>query len=231
MLYIILILLAGLILLFFAPIYVNQLFVSNNGVKTIFLKITSMLVSIAVAAYAYLKFQNIYTTNILIALIICVIADIAICYNFLGGTILFALGHIFYLCLLLGLELNIKLFVIFFIAVASIVLLIVYKLKEQLLNLYDPKKKILAIPFILYGLMLITLLSLVYTVTYINPNNIHILLSIGISFFVVSDITLVINLLFPTNKLKERVSISFYYIGQFIIACSALFSYIFSTAK
>ncbi|NMD38780.1 MAG: hypothetical protein GYA87_08905 [Christensenellaceae bacterium] len=190
-----------------------------------------MLISIAIAAYSFYKLHNIYTTNILIALIICIIADVVIFFNFIGGTIIFALGHIFYIYLLFKLNVSIKLFFLFFLLFTFVIFIIVYRNKKALIKLLKTNNIILALPFILYSLMLITLLSFSYSVAFVNTSVENVLLCLGINFFVISDITLVFNIIYPTNKTKERISLSFYYVGQFLIANAALFSYIFSNTK
>ena len=231
MLYATLIFLAITILLYLAPKYVNQQLKTPNTFKAVILKISSVAISIAIAAYSYYKLKDLYTINILIALVLCIIADVVICYNFTAGTLIFAAGHVFYITLFIKTGIDIKAFLIFLIVVSAVFVVIVFYFKNYLLKFYNSSKKVAVMPYISYATMLIVLLSLSYAVTYINSSVVHCMLSIGATLFVMSDITLIINMLVKTNKTREIISISLYYIGQFIIACSALFNYILSAAK
>ncbi len=148
---------------------------------------------------------------LLIGLLLCLIGDIIIGIHFLGGIVAFLLGHICYITAFSNLA-SLQLWsIVIFIVLFLLTLVVFYPL--------IPKMSKNKIPFLFYGTVILTMLSLAlllpYTIGYLG-----ILPAIGAFLFVLSDFLLARIMLVKFTPLSDVVSLYIYYLGQFALAMS-----------
>lgn len=155
--------------------------------------------------------------------------DVAICFNFIAGMVFFGLGHFCYIAAILCVTTHALWSVPVFVAVCLLVF-VIYKKNRM------PLGKLL-IPTIVYGVIIICMLSLAATVPFsIFPGGV--VLFLGAVFFAASDIMLAMNKFTPSsarmctvssplansvdsiNKKLDTISLCCYYLGQSLFAIS-----------
>lgn len=136
---------------------------------------------------------------------------------FLAGVAAFLAGHILYLCgICQGAQADVWWAVLIGAIIAAVILLIIFKVLDVKLSY-----KIFGIVYI--GAVIIMTAIAVYNVI-LDPSTFHILYAIGANAFSISDVVLIFNSFGPNPKFALRITnLSFYYIGQILIALSIMF--------
>lgn len=154
---------------------------------------------------------NIYGVLISAGLFLGLMADVAICINFLSGMLFFALGHLCYIAAILRVSSHAQLAVPIF---AVIYLAVIVLFRGSGLS---PGK--LLIPVAVYSVIITVMLSLAATVPFSAPVSGSVLLS-GASLFTVSDAMLACITFGRPDKKLDTICLYCYFIGQSLFAVS-----------
>ncbi len=198
-------------------------------VLAVILKGTASLFFVGLGIYSCIKTTNVSNvpTLVLIGLILGLVGDV--CLNlrfvfpkigskiFLAGVAAFLSGHILYLCAICqNTAYGVFYAVIAGIIIAAIILLIIFKKLE------------VKISYKIFGIVYIGAVVVMTSIAVFNmvtvPTNFNSLYAVGALAFTISDIVLIFNSFGPNPKFSLRITnLSFYYIGQILIALSVLF--------
>ncbi|WP_413377548.1 lysoplasmalogenase [Alkalihalobacillus sp. 1P02AB] len=183
-------------------------FVATSSLATVFFKLLPMLLIIVYALFYYKKTGK--HLAILVGLSVCMIADGVIIFSFIGGLVVFLIGHLFYLSAFLKVssgEMKNKLIIIPFILYMGAM---GYFLLSAILNSGEVG---MVVPVVFYILVIGAMgISAVWT------RNVY--ATIGSLLFIISDSVLAWNLFVESIPYSHVWIMTTYYGAQYFIATS-----------
>lgn len=173
---------------------------------TIFFKGAATSVAGAMALYAAVVYGGAYAWWVMAGLFLCAVADMVLEKHFIGGMIVFALGHVAYIVAFLysgSLSLSTVLIYLALLAFTFTMARVMHKKTgQQTMHLA------------LYG----TIISLMVALAVPQRPA----ATIGAILFIISDGFIAYRLLVRPSRLNDLMCITMYYLGQFLLAYSAL---------
>lgn len=211
------IVLAALFILLFAlfmPVYLRMSYgkelTGSKKVLALTFKALATFMAVLVALFAYTRRGDTFSLHMLAGIVICMAADVFIGINFLLGVFSFFAGHLLYGYAAID-EYGVvwwKFLIAFAIGAAALVLYLGKHLEKAGSKLP---------PLLVYGCVLISMFSL-FAPQVLTGKPADIALACGAAFFLVSDITLAKNMFVNSTRLSDTVSLSCYYLGQYLLA-------------
>ncbi len=199
------------IILIFASIFTNYRF-RNSTYKVAKALPVSML--ILLVSWSYFNNPNTYSLTIIIGLIFCLSGDILLLNpdNFKKGLFSFLTGHLCYITAFTKGTLVFSLPVTLFIALAAVLIIT---------QLWESSGK-LRIPVLIYILVISTMVLTAWShfISVLTP--LSQIAALGATLFMISDSVLAWNKFKTPFKSAEGITLSTYYVGQYLIAISAI---------
>lgn len=146
-----------------------------------------------------------------VGLMLCLIGDVVLELHFITGMGAFLLGHLCYIGSFLSQKGPSLWIVGYFIPLMMLVTLLFVPLV--------PKLEKPRLPYIVYVVVIVAMLSAALPLPFALGIR-GVLQAAGAALFVLSDLLLGRNLLTFTNRLRDAVSLSCYYAGQYLLAVS-----------
>lgn len=204
----------GIALFFvFEPVYLKMSF-SPTEKKPLSLTFKALAtgMALAVAVIGYLRAPGTFGLLMVIAMAICLIADVLIGISFVLGVFAFLLGHLFYMPAFLQ-TYDFRWYISLPIFVFG--LLLVWLLFHHYFA--NAGKNLL--PCLAYSVILNAMLALGVP-AFLSFDVRGVLLAVGAVFFVVSDLMLAHNAFIKKSRVTDVISLTFYYSAQFLLGLS-----------
>lgn len=174
------------------------------------------------------KFESDLYLGIIIALIFCLIGDIAIEYNLINGIIMFSIAHIFFILTFFS-GYWIHFYHLDFIPVMflSIMVFLIIIYNSLFINFLKGGGKLgkLTAPITIYTMLISTMFTLAFSVVYfMRLDQLAIVIPIGALFFIISDSLIAIRE-FHTKDIKYSVAkiMGTYYIAIFLLSFTSAY--------
>ncbi len=197
----------------FEPVYLKMSF-SPAEKKPLSLTFKALATGMALAltVIGYIRVPDTFGLLMIIAMAICLTADVLIGVSFVLGVFAFLFGHLFYIPAFLQ-TYEFKWYISLPIFLAG--LLLVWVIFH---NYFKKAGKTLA-PLLVYSVILNAMLALGVPAC-LSLSTRGILLAVGAAFFVVSDLMLARNIFVKKSRVSDIVSLTFYYSAQFLFGLS-----------
>jgi len=195
------------------PVYLKMSFsASEKKPLSLTFKALATGMALALTVIGYIRALGTFGLLMVIAMSICLIADVLIGVKFVIGVFAFLLGHLFYIPAFLQ-TYEFKWYISLPIFFAG--LLLVWVLFH---NYFKKAGKMLA-PLLVYSVILNAMLALGVP-AFLTFDTRGYLLAFGAVFFVVSDLMLAHNTFIKKSRVRDIVSLTFYYSAQFMFGLS-----------
>lgn len=207
--------LAGVILLAFMPLYLYSKNKWSMPVQLTLKAVSTMLcVCVALGYNAGTGFQELDATLILIGLVLCVVGDVMLEINFPIGGGFFFLGHVAYVAAFVSRGLSA--WSILALAICAGFVAPVYVRYRSRMPAH------LRLPVAGYGIALCMLGAAALPQVFTQYSTRSLLGALGAGLFIASDLTLCRNLLEKLGFKHQYISLGMYYMGQLLLALSAV---------
>ncbi len=204
----------GIALFFvFEPVYLKMSFspIEKKPLSLTF-KALATGMALVLTVIGYLRAPGMFELLMVIAMSICLIADVLIGVSFVVGVFAFLLGHLFYIPAFLQ-TYEFKWYISLPIFLCG--LLLVWLLFHN----YFAKAGKTLVPLLVYSIILNAMLALGVPAL-LSLDSRGVLLAVGAVFFVVSDLMLAHNAFIKKSRVSDIVSLTFYYSAQFLFGLS-----------
>jgi len=203
----------GIALFFvFEPIYLKMSFSVPKKKLSLLFKALATTMTLTLTVLGYLRSPDTFGLLMMIAMGICLVADILIGVNFIVGVFAFLLGHLFFIPAFLQ-TYNPRWF--FSVSVFVFGLLLVWFLFHNYFKTAGDK----CVPCLVYSVILSAMLALGVP-AFLTFDTRGTLLAAGAVLFVTSDLTLARSKFIKRTQLNDTISLTLYYMAQFLFGLS-----------
>lgn len=199
--------------LVFEPVYLKLSYQDpKKKIISLTFKALATGMALVLAVIGSIRAPGTFGLLMVIAMSICLIADVLIGVSFVLGVFAFLLGHLFYMPGFLQ-TYDFRWYISLPVFIAG--LLLVWLLFHN----YFAKAGKTLVPLLVYSVILNAMLALGVPAL-LSFDARGILLAVGAILFVVSDLTLARNAFIKKTRISDAVSLTFYYAAQFLLGLS-----------
>jgi len=204
----------GIVLFFvFEPVYLKMSFSpAEKRPLSLTFKALATGMALTLGVIGYIRTAGTFGLLMMVAMTVCLIADVLIGVNFVLGVFAFLLGHLFFIpAFLQTYQFRWQISLPIFLAGLLLVWILFH-------NYFKKAGK--ALPYLLaYSVILNAMLALGVP-AFLSFDRRGILLACGAVFFVISDLLLARIVYVKKTRLSDTVSLTFYYAAQFLFGLS-----------